>query len=350
VAVSRVFATGFGAVSPAGWAAAPLLAALDSTQPIPCRPLPGSAGHAAMSARTVPTPTNRPAVLAHPRLRRASAISQYAAVAALEALAMDTAGHDTVQDPSRLGIIVGVHTGSMRYSIRFYGEALRDPSTASPVLFPETVFNAPASHIAAYLNGAPRTYTLVGDQTVFLQALAVGAQWLLEDRVDRCLVVSAEESDWLMAAALRNFAKTHVHSEGAGAVCLARHSNIATPDNAPVELERITSMHLYSGPNTKHVAARSMRAELPDCAEGELLCDSQTGVPAIDAAEIEAWRDWTGARESVRRITGEALSAATAWQCVRAIQAIRTRRVSSATVSVVGSNEASLGARWIAAL
>ncbi|MCC7374866.1 MAG: hypothetical protein IT581_09430 [Verrucomicrobiales bacterium] len=347
--MSRIFATGFGAVSPAGWTAAPLFAALDTQQPIPCRPLSGPAGHAAIQARLVPAPATRPPVLAHARLRRASAISQYAAVAALEALAMDAADRGGAHDVSRLGIIVGVHTGSMRYSIRFFGEALRDPSTASPVLFPETVFNAPASHIAAYLNGAPRTYTLVGDQSVFIQALAVGAQWLSEHQVDRCLVVSAEESDWLMAVALRNFSRNQIHSEGAGAICLSREPSPATAQNIPVELERITSMHLYAGQATKHSAAKSMRAELPVESTGELLCDSRTGATSIDAAEAAAWRDWNGPRESVRQVTGEALSAATAWQCLRAIESVRTRRVSAANVSVIGGNEGSVGARWVAA-
>ena len=43
------------------------------------------------------------------------------------------------------------NTASIRYSERFFGEVLENPATASPMLFPETVMNAPASHMAAYL-------------------------------------------------------------------------------------------------------------------------------------------------------------------------------------------------------
>lgn len=347
--MTRIYVTGIGAVSPAGWGIPPLLAALDGGTPIPTRALPGSWGHPPRSARLVPNPTVRPAVLAHPRLRRASAISQYAAAAAMEALGLPGSGVPSDLDPSRLGIIVGVHTGSMRYSIRFYGEVLRDPSTASPVLFPETVFNAPASHIAAFLNGTPRTYTLVGDQTVFLQALATGAHWLADGRVDRCLVVSAEESDWLMATALGLFAKGLVHSEGAGAVCLARTPQVDAVHGVTVELDRITSMQLYARHATRHSAAIAMREELPPDDPTELLCDSQTGVLAVDDAECQAWTSWSGLRQSVKPIVGEALSAAAAWQSLQAIHAIRSRTVTAANVSVVGSNEAAVGARWVAA-
>jgi 3-oxoacyl-(acyl-carrier-protein) synthase len=44
-------------------------------------------------------------------------------------------------------------------------------SAASPLLFPETVFNAPASHLAAILGITGASYTLVGDGAVGVLAL-----------------------------------------------------------------------------------------------------------------------------------------------------------------------------------
>jgi len=88
--------------------------------------------------------TTRPklAFLAHARLRRTSPMSLYAAAAAMEALRgasyIPKAGH-------RLGIIFCVTAGCVQYSRRFYDEAWRNPPTASPLVFPETVFNAPSS-------------------------------------------------------------------------------------------------------------------------------------------------------------------------------------------------------------
>jgi len=43
------------------------------------------------------------------------------------------------------------HVGLCELFAAVYDETLRDPTTASPLFFPETVFNAPASHIAALL-------------------------------------------------------------------------------------------------------------------------------------------------------------------------------------------------------
>ena len=86
-----------------------------------------------------------------------------------------------------LGIIVCVLSGCVNYSRRFYDETLKDPGTASPLVFPETVFNAPASHISAFLGSMAVNYTLVGDAGTFLQGLATGANWLIEGKVSECL-------------------------------------------------------------------------------------------------------------------------------------------------------------------
>ncbi len=118
----------------------------------------------------------------------------------------------------RLGIIFCVTAGCVQYSRRFYDEAWRNPATASPLLFPETVFNAPASHLSAILESPCVNYTLVGDPGTFLQALALAAGWLANDRIDSCLVVGAEELDWLTADAYRHFSRGVACGEGAGAV------------------------------------------------------------------------------------------------------------------------------------
>ena len=48
-----------------------------------------------------------------------------------------------------------------------------------------------------------------------------GRQWLEEQRVDACLVIGAEETNWLLADALWHFEHAAVVSGGAGAVCLS---------------------------------------------------------------------------------------------------------------------------------
>lgn len=319
--MTRVFIRGIGAVSPAGWGVPALSNAMTQTAPMESKPLPGPGRE--YRARVVPPPASRSGLLAHPRLRRASGISQYAIAAAQEAL-----GQISAQN-SRLGIVAGSHVASIRYTERFFAEALRDPSTASPLLFPETVVNASASHLAAALGPSPLTYSLLGDQTVFFQALVTGAMWLAQDRADFVIVVGAEECGWNIAEAIHLFAKDVICGEGAGALLLSREPG---PGRA-VELESISDPQIFAG------AQRRPRLALPNA---DIVCDSASGAPRWDAAPP---------RENVispRRILGEALAAGTAWQFVLAVDALREERANSAAVVTVGSNHQAIHARLIA--
>jgi hypothetical protein len=67
-----------------------------------------------------------------------------------------------------------------------------------------------------------------------------------------------------------------------------------------------------------------------------------------DTAERQAWADWQGDRLSVKRLFGEGLTAAAAWQCVAAVNAIQQGRT-AANVSIVGTNQQAIGARFVAA-
>jgi 3-oxoacyl-(acyl-carrier-protein) synthase len=241
-----------------------------------------------------------------------------------------------------MGIIFCVMSGCVNYSRRFYDETLRDPATASPLVFPETVFNAPSSHLAAVLGATAINYTLVGDPGTFLQGLALGAQWLVQGFLDGCVIIGAEEMDWLTADAFRLFNRTATLSEGAGAVYLRREVT-ARP---MIELRGVTDSQLYSPNRSRSEAASLARGELPVGNTTELLCDSTQGVPRLDAAEAAAWAGWQGARISPKKILGEGLMAAAAWQCVLAVAALKEGRHGAANVSVVGCNQQAIGARF----
>ena len=89
--------------------------------------------------------------ISHPRLRRASAISRFAAAAGLHAL--ESAGLKLgSHNAERIALIFAISNGGVTYTKRFYHEIVgTGAQAASPLLFPETVFNAPASHLAAIL-------------------------------------------------------------------------------------------------------------------------------------------------------------------------------------------------------
>ncbi|MBU6400504.1 MAG: hypothetical protein KGS61_09315 [Verrucomicrobia bacterium] len=338
--MSRVFVRGLGAVSPAGWSLPALRAAAEHHEPLPVQSLARPGWAEPLRVRQVPTPVDRPRILAHPRLRRSSAISHYAVAAALEALGPDVADGAWVAE--RLGIVVCVMAGSVCYSRRFFEETLRDPATASPLVFPETVFNAPASHLAACLGAGGSNYTLVGDNGAYLQGVALAADWLLNGRVAGCLVIGAEETDWIMADALRLFRRRAVHSAGAGALYLVAEDRAQTF----AELVAVTDAFSFADRREQVEAARRMRAQLPAGAPGELLCLSTRNLPGADLAEENAWGDWPGARLAPKVVLGEAFTAAAAWQCVLACESLRRGKFKAANVSVVGASQQAIGARF----
>jgi 3-oxoacyl-(acyl-carrier-protein) synthase len=340
VDVSRIVVAGLGAVSPAGWNVAALRQALAKGKPLPIQSIERPGWQKPLRVRLVPNPAPRPEFLSHPRLRRTSPITHYAAAVALEAIACLRAGPELKR---RVGLIVCLQAGCVQYTCRFFDETLKNPATASPLLFPETVYAAPGSHVAALLKDVTLVYSLVGDPASFLQGVALGAQWLEEKRADACLVIGTEEFNWILADALRYFDRSAILTSGAGALCLCREGEIA----AGVELAAVTDAHTYSMRRNRAESARDMRRQLDGNATGELLCDGLGGSSRTDKAERAAWNDWSGSRLSPKQVLGEGLMAAAAWQCVAACDAVANGQSDAANVSLVGSNQQAIGARFM---
>lgn len=339
----RIGLSGWGAVTPAGWGMAAVRQALDRNEPLPATALLRPDGISPLSARLVPPPYPRPAFMAHPRLRRASDLTHYAAAAVLEAMGME----DPSRHPQRgqLGLIFCLLAGCTQYSARFFHEVISDPATASPVLFPETVYNAPASHIAVLLGDAPHATTLIGDSATFLQGVALGARWLLEGSVERCVVVGAEETNWLLADALWSLNRGDVLSGGAGAVVLRPSPD----DSTGLLLETITDAFTYSTNLSRAQAADNMRRALPDSShsEQELLVEGTQDRHRQDAAETAAWRNWQGIRLRPKTVLGEGLMAASAWQFVLACDVLARGGCRAANISLVGGHQQAIGARIV---
>jgi 3-oxoacyl-[acyl-carrier-protein] synthase II len=159
------------------------------------------------------------------RVRRASPITLYMLAAAQQALASSPALRR-----DRLGIVVAFNTGAVVATRRFFEGIIKNGQRfASPNIFPETVFNSPTSHVAAVLGVAGPCYSLVGDDTAWVDAIRVAASWLTNGLVEHALVIGAEELDpvaidaYARAGWLPPHARTgYVPSEGAGALLLRR--------------------------------------------------------------------------------------------------------------------------------
>jgi 3-oxoacyl-(acyl-carrier-protein) synthase len=177
----------------------------------------------------------------HARMRRASAISRFAAAAGLGALNDARIKLDS-KLAKRTALVFAISNGGVIYTKRFYRDIVESGAqSASPLLFPETVFNAPASHLAAILGITGATYTLVGDGAVGTLAIRMAEDLMGNDKLDYCLVVGAEEIDWLLCDAYRKWrlirslppiepfsasARGTILSEGAGAILFGREGSV----------------------------------------------------------------------------------------------------------------------------
>jgi 3-oxoacyl-(acyl-carrier-protein) synthase len=278
--------------------------------------------------------------LAHPRLRRASLISRFAAAAGLEALQAAGVKVDS-QNAGRIALIFAISNGGVIYTKRFYHDVVETgPQSASPLLFPETVFNAPASHLAAILGITGTTYTVVGDGAVGLLAIKMADDVMTDKSLDYCLVVGTEEIDWLLCDAYRRwrllrsappiepFSKQKrgmILSEGAGAIVLARLSrhSAAEAEGGPITIERAHPGGCYGKrAEAKEILVRMLR-DLSQT-KADFVISSANGT-FIDQAE-------QGALEQVipntitytaKPALGESVGASGVWQVILGAQALR---------------------------
>jgi 3-oxoacyl-(acyl-carrier-protein) synthase len=278
---------------------------------------------------------------AHPRLRRASAISRFAAAAGLDALKAAGVKLDP-HNAERTALIFAISNGGVIYTKRFYRDIVNaGAQSASPLLFPETVFNAPASHLAAILGINGATYTLVGDGAVGLLAIKMAEDLMSNEAIDYCLVVGAEEIDWLLCDAYRRWRllrqappvepfnkqrRGMILSEGAGAVLLARlpHRSAAEAGEGTLTIEHAHPGGYFS---RRAEAAEILKGILRDLSETEIdfVISSANGT-FVDDAEYRALRALVPNTfvYTAKPALGESVGAAGLWQVIVAAQALRS--------------------------
>jgi hypothetical protein len=327
--------TGTGAVSSAGWGMAALMGALVSGKTPEPTLLERTAGEILIRTPVLRVPTEGATTPKFARLRRTSPISKFAAAAAVEALGESRMAAIAAGE-LRVGVIFSLLNGCVNYSNRFFGEVLVDPAMASPILFPETVFNAPSSHLSAMIGSHAPNDSLIADSTGFFSGIDLAAEWIQRGEVDGCLVVASEEIDWLSAEGLRLYSKNYLPSEGSGAIYLeAAHG--------PVRLLHLPDPVSFSG-YSRIESAGKIRELLNLENDGTtLLVDGRAGVARFDLPETKAWSDWNGPRWSPRVILGEAMGASTALQIVAAVEAVRAGGFEKAVVTATGGNQQAAG-------
>ena len=327
--------TGTGSVSPAGWGVEAMMRALLSGEKLSSSTLERVSGETLVTTPVLRVPTDGATTPKFARLRRTSPISKFAAAAVAEALG-DARLSQIAAGELRVGVIFTLTNGCVNYSNRFYAEALTDPALASPILFPETVFNAPSSHLSALIGSASPNDTLIADSTGFFSGIDLAVEWLERHDVDGCVVVSAEEIDWLSAEGLRYYSRDYLPSEGAAAIYLESATG-------PARLLRLPDPVSLAA-NSRHQAARKIRELLGATDDGQtLLIDGRAGIPRYDLPETVAWADWCGPRWSPRTVLGEGMGVSAALQVVAAVAALASGNFQQVVVTATGGNQQAAG-------
>jgi 3-oxoacyl-(acyl-carrier-protein) synthase len=280
----------------------------------------------------------------NPRLRRSSAISYFAVAAALAAL--EEAGLEmTPALAARTAVVFAVSDGGVIYTRKFY-EQLVKQSTASPLLFPETVYNAPASHLAAQIGIDGASYTLVGDNSVGLAALKLGEQLLETDEADYAIVVGCEEIDWVLCEAYRDWRLAgglsggHLHS-------LPPRGAMLAEAGAAVVLGRAGRFELHAHEGVAWTrrcdAAAALAEAVRETADAgiDLIIGCANGT-FIDAAEAFALRDALKNEPPAifpKAALGEAPGASALLQVIAATLALAEHDRHRALVPVLGFNQ-----------
>ncbi|HEY1476880.1 MAG TPA: beta-ketoacyl synthase N-terminal-like domain-containing protein [Chthoniobacterales bacterium] len=243
----NLFIQGIAAVTPLGPTAPETWLALCQGQQAPRRLIANAVADRKYFACTVPGKFVSGAAR-QPRLRRSGTLSLLAAAAGFDAFA-DAGVKPGGGSSDRIAVVFAICSGGVNYTRRFYHEIVtQGANAASPLLFPETVYNAAASHLAALLDVDGQSYTLVGDSSVGLSALHFATELLvMQPELNHCLVVGTEEVDWILSDAFASWrmatnkdqfevygrASGTIFGEGAAAVLIGRSGVLQISRSSP---------------------------------------------------------------------------------------------------------------------
>jgi hypothetical protein len=225
-----------------------------------------------------------------PRFRRSTPLSLFLMEATAQAL-------QPLSSYEEVGLVVVTFTGSITYSRRFYQEIVEQGSrAASPMMFPETVFNSPASHVASQLRIEGPVYSLMGDETAWIAGLETASLWIQLGRARSVVVVAGYEMDAMSLEAYHAagwIRKGLIPTEGAGAILVG---NADEPSIAKIDL--LDQGHLYRTRNE----FKQVRTQI------DLKIKNRECFPS-------PWSPWLTDKKSTSTLHGFGASAA--WQTIR---------------------------------
>lgn len=196
---------------------------------------------------------------AEPRLRRAGPMAQFLVEAIQQALTGVSA-----KERSRMGLIAVFNNGIIAHASRFFaGYRNQGRRFASPLLFPETIYNAATSHAAAVFGLGGPSSSLVGDESAWVEGIRMARIWLELGRASTVLVTAAEEVtpvtlDGFHSARWLRRTLPFRPAEGAAALLLT-----ANPENSLFALEPAPTGFPYRSRRELALVASNLARELP---------------------------------------------------------------------------------------
>ena len=256
-----------------------------------------------------------------PRLRRASPITFFLIEAAEQALAGLNSAHR-----AETGLIVACSTGCLAYSRRFFESIIKQgQKSASPALFPETVFNSPVSHVASVLGLNGAAYALVGDECAWIAAIKIASTWIQRERVKQVLVLGAEEFDPIALDAYRSVRWIRRHHESNGFLASEGAGGILLRSAAPEDTFVISAAHdgiIYRSRKEAEQAGGDLMAKF----ETKLPCYRSARHNWLASVENKALSGRPSLSADDETYLGDAFTASTAWHTVRALQHLGSSR------------------------
>jgi 3-oxoacyl-[acyl-carrier-protein] synthase II len=157
------------------------------------------------------------------KFRRAADISRYTMLAVR--LAIDDANPGS-PDLENLGIIASLTHGALNHTQPFHRSLIIEGvESVSPILFCDSMLNAPAGNTSIGLSTHGPVHTLVGGRTVSTKAIMLAAQMIHAGTIDRSIIVSAEEYNELSFSCYSRLGFSTL-SEGAGALFIENENTM----------------------------------------------------------------------------------------------------------------------------
>jgi 3-oxoacyl-[acyl-carrier-protein] synthase II len=198
------------------------------------------------------------------KFRRAADVSKYA-LAAIQ-LAINDASLDSAAGEDS-AMVTAVTHGAMNYTQAYHKSLVTGGvEDISPILFSDSVLNAPAGNASICYGIQGAVHTIVGGTAASIKAAMIACRLIREDGINRSVVVSAEEMNELSFYCRKKLGESEM-SEGAGVFliedasvrkgrqpycCISGYASYIDPDGPDVSFQMAVDKALSMAGIAKH--------------------------------------------------------------------------------------------------